>query len=285
MKTTLLRAPLLALLASAVAIAPAYAGKVYFNLSDADLNNVSGAGTSASASLFVPPGNSLGFGSLIQRAHNTPTIGAIFAAPGPSLNNHPFRFELTNLAGQGISLHLTSLSNPALLNYQSSNVYDPEPYNGLVLELSTQNDGATVSFENAEFTFTDPTIQTFGTLASVGSLANGEGHFSNVLGYYTQSVESSYLVYFNDDGTQGDLSAIGWTFAADVTLNLPTNPAAYSGAGIGLFGVNGDLSPSSGSGSSSPVAAVPETSTWVMGFLALGATVFLARRKTNRQLL
>jgi len=31
------------------------------------------------------------------------------------------------------------------------------------------------------------------------------------------------------------------------------------------------------------VAAVPETSTWVMGFLALGATVFLARRKASRQ--
>ena len=28
----------------------------------------------------------------------------------------------------------------------------------------------------------------------------------------------------------------------------------------------------------SPVVAVPETSTWVMGFLALGAVVFLVRR-------
>ena len=47
-------------------------------------------------------------------------------------------------------------------------------------------------------------------------------------------------------------------------------------------GRNGpSVGPSNGSGASSSVVAVPETSTWVMGFLALGAVVVMVRRNAR----
>jgi len=263
------------------AIPEAQAGKIYFNIDQSDLHNLSGAGTGTAAQLFVPPGGSLGFGSFMERAHGIPTIADLFSTDGSPLNSQPFKFELSNQIGQGLSLRLTSISNPALLNYQSSVVFNSEPYNLLDFHSVTRNPGATVSFTNTSFTLSDNTIQIFGSPAAGGFLADGGGIFHPFDGYYSQSVEfSDTLAYFNDDGTHGDLSTVNWTYSADVTLTIPSNPAAYSTAEFGVFGGSGDYTPSSGSGSASSgsVAAVPETSTWVMGFLALGAVTLLIRK-------
>jgi len=53
-----------------------------------------------------------------------------------------------------------------------------------------------------------------------------------------------------------------------------TNPK--EGAKFELTGKTLDFTPPADS-----VAAVPETSTWVMGFLAIGAVVFLMRRNAR----
>jgi hypothetical protein len=135
------------------------------------------------------------------------------------------------------------------------------PYNALHLYSQATALGSAVSFANVSFTVSDPAIVLDGTFPVSGTATNAT------------PVVDSYLAYFNDNGTKGDLSSVGWTFSADVTI---TGNNSKEGAKFELTGKTLDYTPPSAS-----VAAVPETGTWVMGLLALAAVILVARRRAG----
>ena len=70
------------------------------------------------------------------------------------------------------------------------------------------------------------------------------------------------------------------TMANYSSLITDTYSAATGYSSISSTGVAGNGS-TGGAGNASP-AAVPETSTWVMGLLALGAVIVMVRRNAMR---
>ena len=205
-----------------------------------------------------------------------------------SLSGKTFNYTVTNTVGQGVSFVLnnpttsgndfslyfgtgtapqgnSAVSASTLLGPGGASVaVQTTPYNGLHLFSQATTSGATVSFANISFSVSTPGITLNGAFPTSGTANNAN------------SVVDSYLAYFNDNGTKGDLSSVGWTFSADVTITSPSGSNPKEGAKFEFTGKTLDYT-----APSSSVAAVPETGTWVMGLLALGAVVLLVRRNAK----
>jgi hypothetical protein len=117
----------------------------------------------------------------------------------------------------------------------------------------------------------------FGPVADITSLTAGTWYQVSTTLDLTNSKYSGSITPFGGASTTWSDFVLNGN--AHDLVSVTIEDAVFAAATNGAIKVdNFSLSPSNIS-----VAAVPETSTWVMGFLALGATVFLARRKTNRQ--
>jgi hypothetical protein len=272
-----------ALVAFAISNGSVRAGQVYFDVDSGDVTNANPAGVQTRYKVSSTNWDAM-IGNGVQPIV-TPSINAKDLGNNPALSGTPFTYEVTNLAGQGVYLSLTNLNtnyttvlsygnfatSPVASNFwqnaTSLNGVAPQtvPYNALHLYAQASSTGDQVSYTNATFTINTPGITLNGLLPASGSAQYG-GNTST----------DSYIAYFNDDGTKGDLSNIGWTFKSDMTVSRGTPSGSGESAKFEFTGKTLDYSPPAGG-----VAAVPETSTWVMGFLALGTVVFLVRRNAK----
>lgn len=241
-----------------------FAGKVYIGVSSADVSDASPSGFQSRYKIDLTNwdqllGNGISVsGANIKTANVSNTLSV--------LSGTTFTYTVTNTVGSGITFSLTTPSSSYALNWSSSEslggvTAQSVAYNAIHPYAQATFAGSSVQFSNSSFTLADPSIQTFGTLPTSG-LANN-----------SNPVIDSYIVYVNDDGTKGNLASIGWTFTSSVTINAPGN--SKEGAKFELTGKTLNYS------APSPVVAVPETSTWVMGILAIGAIAIggLRRRK------
>jgi len=201
-------------------------------------------------------------------ANDADTYDSNILAETTTVSGQTFRLELTNTANVGTTVSLQSLNAPSPFSLLSTSPLSPgTAFNGLSFLAIGGGSEFQLDFSNISFTTPDPQVTVTGSIApaSLGGTP-----------WPIMQSTQSFLAYTNDDGSAGDLSAISWTFGADVTL---THTPGSGPPEPGFVGVT--LNPASFSYTAPAApAAVPETSTWVMGFLALGATVFLARRKT-----
>jgi hypothetical protein len=286
-KTKLVQALSIAAIALAISTPQAQAGKIYLGVSGSDVSNANPAGVQTRLKIDntnwdVMLGNGdqpIRTGSFLQT-----DIGS-----SSNISGTTYRYTVVNQVGGGLSFTLDrtplttrvdfalaygtlapgiivtpnrSVSAATLLGPGNVQIAPQTiPYNALHLFSQATAVGSTVSFENVTFGVTDPTIELDGAFPLSGMANN------------TTPMVDSYLAYFNDNGTKGDLSSVGWSFSADVTI---TGNNSKEGAKFELTGKTLDYTPSAGA-----VAAVPETSTWVMGFLALGAVIFVVRRNSK----
>lgn len=270
-----------ALVTFVISIGSGRAGQVYLDVAAADVTNANPAGVQtrykiSSTNWDAMIGN--GVQPIIPASINAKDLGN-----NSNLSGTTFSYEVTNLVGQGLYLSLKNLNTnyTTVLSYGNfasspvaSNVWQnatslngvfpqTSAYNALHLYAQASTVGDQVAYANASFTINTPGITLNGLLPASGSAQYG-----------VNTTTESYIAYFNDDGTKGDLSNIGWTFKSDVTVTRTTVSGSAESAKFEFTGKTLDYTPPGGG-----VAAVPETSTWTMGFLALGAVVFMVRRK------
>lgn len=262
------------------------AGQVYLDVAASDVTNADPAGVQTRYKI-----SSTNWDAMIGNAVQPIVPASINSNPGGNLGNNAnlsgttFSYEVTNLVGQGLYLSLKDLNTnyTTVLSYGdfasspvASNVWQnatslngvsPQttPYNALHLYAQASTVGDQVVYANASFTINTPGITLNGLLPASGSAQYG-----------VNTTTQSYIAYFNDNGTKGDLSNIGWTFKSDVTVTRTTVSGSAESAKFEFTGKTLDYT-SPGGG----VTAVPETSTWIMGFLALGAVVFMVRRNAK----
>jgi len=282
MKNTTLQILGTALVAFALSNVSAQAGQVYLGVDSGDVTNANPAGVQtrykiSSTNWDAMMGN--GVQPIISASINAKDLGN-----NSNLSGTPFSYEVTNLVGQGLYLSLKNLNTNSTTvlsygNFASSpvtaNVWQnaaslngvlPQTtaYNALHLYAQASTPGDHVSYANASFTINTPGITLSGLLPASGSAQYG-----------VNTTTDSYIAYFNDDGTNGDLSNIGWTFKSDVTVSRTTVSGSAESAKFEFTGKTLTTPPGG------DVVAVPETSTWVMSFLALGAVVFMVRRNAR----
>ena len=262
------------------------AGQVYLDVAAADVANANPAGVQtrykiSSTNWDAMIGN--GVQPIVPASINAKDLGN-----NSNLSGTPFSYEVTNLVGQGLYLSLKNLntnyttvlsygnfaSSPVASNFWQNasglNGVSPQttPYNALHLYAQASTVGDQVVYANASFTINTPGITLNGLLPASGSAQYG-----------VNTTTQGYIAYFNDNGTKGDLSNIGWTFKSDVTVTRTTVSGSAESAKFEFTGKTLDYTPPGGG-----VTAVPETSTWIMGFLALGAVVFMVRRNAKSSL-
>jgi len=206
-------------------------------------------------------------------ANDSDTYDSNTLAENTTVSGQTFRLELTNIANVGTSVSLLSLNTPSPFSLLSTSpLTSGLPFNGLSFLATAGGSEFQLDYSNISFTTPDPQVTVSG---SISSASLGGTPWPGL-----QSAQS-FLGYTSDDGSAGDLSAISWTFAADVTLTHTPGSGPPEPGNAAII-----VNPATFNHTApNPVAAVPETGTWVMGFLALAASLFLARRKTNRQLL
>ena len=271
------------LVAFAISNVSARAGQVYLGVDSGDVTNAAPAGVQTRYKISSNNWDAM-IGNAVQPIV-TPSINAKDLGNNSNLSGTTFSYEVTNLVGQGLYLSLKNLNtnSTTVLSYGNfasspvaSNVWQnaaslngvsPQttPYNALHLYAQASTVGDQVVYANASFTINTPGITLNGLLPASGSAQYGVNTFTD-----------SYIAYFNDNGTKGDFSNIGWTFKSDVTVSRTTVSGSAESAKFEFTGKTLDYTPA-GVG----VAAVPETSTWIMGFLALGAVVFMVRRNAK----
>jgi hypothetical protein len=277
----------LAALAFAISSIEAQAGKIYLGVGAASVTNANAAYVQTRLKI-----DNTNWDAMLGNGYQ-PIAPGTFAQRDigntGSISGQTFRYEVVNLVGQGLyfTLDKTPLTAPvdfslAYGTFNSGSVpaagsstsaatllgagglqVAPQTnfYNALHLYSQATASGSSVSFANVSFSVSDPSIELNGAFPLSGMANN------------TTPMVDSYLAYFNDNGTKGDLSSVGWSFSADVTI---TGNNSKEGAKFELTGRTLDYTPPASS-----VAAVPETSTWVMGFLALGAVIFVVRRNST----
>lgn len=265
----------------------AQAGKIYLGVNATDVANAAAAGVQTRLKI-----DNTNWDAMLGNGYQPISTGTFVQRDignTGSISGQTFRYEVVNLVGKGLyfTLDKTPLTAPvdfalgygtfapgsipssgnsvtaATLTGAGGAAVAPQttPYNALHLYSQATSSGSTVNFANVSFTVSDPAIVLDGAFPVSGTATNAI------------PVVDSYLAYFNDDGTKGDLSSVGWTFSADVTI---TGNNSKEGAKFELTGKTLDYTPPSAS-----VAAVPETSTWVMGFLALAAVVLVVRSRAG----
>ena len=259
------------------------AGQVYLDVAASDVTNADPAGVQTRYKISSNNWDTM-IGNAVQPIVSA-SINAKDLGNNSNLSGTPFSYEVTNLVGQGLYFSLKNLNtnNTTVLSYGNfasspvaSNVWQnatslngvsPQttPYNALHLYAQASTAGDQVVYANASFTINTPGITLNGLLPASGSAQYG-----------VNTTTQSYIAYFNDNGTKGDLSSIGWTFKSNVTVSRTTASGSGESAKFEFTGKTLDYTPPGGG-----VAAVPETSTWIMGFLALGAVVFMVRRNAN----
>lgn len=183
------------------------------------------------------------------------------------LSGTPYTYRVVNTPGASLTF---SLLHPTAGPSAAFSWTSGTPLGGVGLQSVSYNAlhpyaqatfaGSSVAFQNATFSLSNPAVQTIGILPASGFANN------------SAPINDSYIVYVNDDGSKGDLGSIGWTFEAQVTITSPGN--SREGAKFELSGKTLDFTPPA----PAPVVAVPETSTWVMGIIALGAGLVIVRR-------
>jgi hypothetical protein len=204
-----------------------------------------------------------GTGFAYSGIYSPPAVNEYHYTSPSTIDGQKFRFQLTNVVGEGVSFALSPLGTPSPFSFTTFQIPASfGAYNALDISTSSGLEKA-ISWDNFSFA-TSPSLPVNGAFSPM-TLSSQSGSFQP---------NYRYLTFANDDGTPGDLSSIGWSFGADVTLLASPGGWAY----LNVYGVSGNYTSPSGSGSP---AAVPETSTWVMGFLALGASVVLIRRQTR----
>ncbi|MEI6490971.1 MAG: hypothetical protein WCO94_00360 [Verrucomicrobiota bacterium] len=283
MKTAAIQILGIALIAFAISNGSARAGQVYLGVDSGDVTNANPAGVQTRYKISSTNWDAM-IGNAVQPIVPA-SINAKDLGNNSALSGTPFSYEVTNLVGQGLYLSLKNLntnyttvlsygnfaSSPVASNFwqnaTSLNGVFPQttPYNALHLYAQASTVGDQVVYANASFTINTPGITLNGLLPASGSAQYG-----------VNTTTQSYIAYFNDNGTKGDLSSIGWTFKSNVTVSRTTASGSGESAKFEFTGKTLDYTPPGGG-----VAAVPETSTWIMGFLALGAVVFMVRRNAN----
>lgn len=282
MKTSRLQLLTAALVALSISRGNLHAGQIYLGLGASDVANANPAGVQTRYKISAVNWDAT-IGNAVQPIIPA-SINAINLGTNANLSGTTFTYEVGNIVGQGVYLSLKNLNtnNTSVLSWGNFNASpvaantwqnagnlngvfpQTTPYNALHLfaQASTLGDG--VTFSNANFTINTPGITLNGLLPASGSAQFG-----------LNTTYDSYIAYFNDNGTQGDLSTVGWTFTSNVTVSRTTASNSGESAKFEFTGKTLDYTPPS-----SP-AAVPETSTWIMGFLALAAVVILVRRKSS----
>lgn len=205
-----------------------------------------------------------------------------------SLSGKQYNYTVVNLVGKGLYYKLTPLTgggNTVVSSWGNISALDiaggftpgqwtnvatlggvaPQttPYNALHLYAQASSSGDQVDYSNVSFNINTPGITTTGTLPTSGQAKFG-----------VQTVSDSYIAYFNDDNSAGDLASVGWSFSADVTVTRGAASGSGESAKFEFTGKTMTYTPPA-----SPTAAVPETSTWVMGLLALGTAIVVMRRR------
>jgi len=263
-----------------------FGGRVYLGIGSQDVSNASPSGVQTRYKIdntnwdaMLGSGASVAPGYFVSR--DSGNIG--------SLSGQTFHYQVMNLVGEGLYFTLNNPGTAGLDYAMSYGSFNPgsvpsanssvnsatllgvggvattpqtTPYNGLHLYSQATASGSSVAFSNVSFTLADSSIQVTGAFPTSGLANNGT------------PVVDSYLAYFNNDGTKGDLSSIGWTFDADVTITGAPGSNPKEGAKFEFTGKSMNYTQPGES-----LTAVPETSTWVMGFFALGVVALLARRK------
>jgi len=253
MTTKRSRAPLLATVIFWSALFQVHANTVY--LSD--------------SSAWLPNSTWTDFGSTLY-AYGAGTDSAVAGVFSPSsgsdyryttasnVNGQQFSYSLTNVVGQGVSMSLTPLGGSSSFSFQTIQIpASVAGYNALDIRAYADG-GKAVDWQNISFSIAT-SDQVLGAITP-GSLTSVAG----------DTIYKS-IAYFQNDGSKADLSQVNWTFSADVTL--VESPSSGGFASFTASSVSSDPPPPSG------VASVPETSTWVMGLLALGAVGVLIRQK------
>lgn len=258
--------------------ASAHAGTVYLNVTP----DVGSTPTPAGVQTRYKISNTNWDMMLGNAAAVTPAdINARDLGNNPALSGKQYNYTVVNLVGKGLYFKLTPLTgggNTAVnswggitagdigsynvwTNQTTLNGVAPQttPYNSLHVYAQASSTGDQVDFANVTFNINTPGNAFIGSLPTSGQAKFG-----------VQPVTDSYLAYFNDDGSVGDLSNVNWAFSADVTV---TRGAASASGESAKFELTGKTL------SYSAPTAVPETTTWVMGFLALGAAVVLLRTR------
>lgn len=256
---------------SAVLLVPAsaFAGKVYVGVAPSEVSSANLAGFQTRYKIDLTNWDAMiGNGTpvsptSIQSTNLSNTLGTLSGAQ--------YTYRVVNTPGSSLTF---SLLHPSGAPSASFSWTTTTPLGGVGVQSVSYNAlhpyaqatfaGSSVAFQNASFTLSNPVIQTLGTLPTSG-LANNAA-----------PINDSYIVYVNDDGSKGDLGSIGWTFEAQVTITSSGN--SREGAKFELSGKTLDFTPPS-----SPVVAVPETSTWVMGIMALGAALVVVRKSRRTQ--
>jgi len=269
------------------------AGIVHLGVDSSQVSSVSPAGFQTRFKLDNTNWDAM-LGNAVQPITSSSILSANLGNTA-ALSGATHSFRVTNVPGQGIAFQLNPLSNisnvttlawgnfsapfpggsvsaPTLYSSEAGAQIAPQtsPYNSIHLFAMANALGDQVSFSGAQFTSWLPSgpITNAGTLPTSGAAVNG---VSNVF--------DSYIVYTNDDGTPGDLSSVSWTFFADVTITR-TQTGGSEAAKFEFTGKNVTFGTAPPSGETP--ASVPETSTWLMGVLALGAVLHLMRRRTLR---
>jgi hypothetical protein len=252
-------------LASILTTVQSIAGTVYLGVSPSQVSNVSAAGFGAGYS--ISNGN-----SDITLRPAVPTLDYRHADLGnvAQLSGRSIHLTLKNVVSNGFDTGLffeaaASPNGQKTLTWRaaiSGILPQAVPYSAIDLYSVATFLGSAVQFSSPKFTLAYPTIALNGSLPPSGLVNHGS------------PTSDSYIVFLNDDGSKGNLASVGWSFSADVTIT-----ASGTTGDVTKFELSGktlNYTPSSVA-----TAAVPETSTWVMGFLALGAVVFLVSRRTK----
>lgn len=140
------------------------------------------------------------------------------------------------------------------------------PYIAIHLFSRATFTGNKVNFSNVSFTVTDPTINLVDAFAASGEANN------------TTPVVDSYLAYFNSDGSKGDLSTVGCRFSANVSITSTGN--SKESAKFEITGKTLDYTPPMIL--QRPAGALPETSTAVIGLVAMGTALLIRRRPSAK---
>jgi len=222
MKTTLPKLLSVAAVALAISNTGAQAGKVYLGVGASDVTNANPAGVQTRLKI-----DNTNWDAMLGNGDQPVRTGSFLQADlgsNSNLSGTTYRYNVVNLVGQGLTFTLDrtpltprvdfslaygtftsgivvtptrSVSAATLLGAGNVQIApQTSPYNAIHLFSQATATGSTVRFENVTFGVTDPTIELVGSLPTSGLADNA-----------TPFVDS-YLAYFNDNGTKGDLSTV-----------------------------------------------------------------------------
>lgn len=266
MRTTSPILPIIVVALSLLTVGVSYGGKVYLGVSSSEVSNATNAGFQTRYRIDL-----LNWDQMLGNGSNVtlPNFWLNNVSNSLSaLSGTQFTYTVSNIVGTGVRFTLSTPTSSYALSWPvalplGGVAAQSVPYNAIDIYSQATFAGSSVQFSNPKFTLSNPSIQTVGSLPASG-LANN-----------ANPVTETYIVYVNDNGTKGNLASIGWTFTANVSITSTGH--SKDAARFELTGSNLDYTPQA-----APVVAVPETSTWVMGLLALGAVLFVVRRSTAR---